>query len=307
MITVLIPSHNPRKKVLAEVLEALRFQTLLKKDWELLLIDNASNPPLSPDLLAWHPQARLVREPKLGLTHARLRGIAEAKGDLLVWVDDDNILSTGYLEAAQFVFERNPQLGGAGGPSIARHSEQPPVWFEEGLAPLGCRDHGEHLIWMSWVDKPPHYPSAAPIGAGMVIRKQAIQVWADAVINDPIRLALGRRGTALSSGEDNDINLTLLGAGWELAYLPQLRITHEIPASRLTLDYLKRLARTSYRDFIHVLDKHGIRPWSAIPRWFVPLLALRSWFRCRAWSSPAQQVRWFSAVGQFEGRSSLPR
>ena len=159
---------------------------------------------------------------------------------------------------------------------------------------------------MSWVDQPPHYPPAAPIGAGMVIRKQAMQVWADAVASDPDRLSLGRRGMALSSGEDNDINLTLLRAGWELAYLPQLRLTHVIPASRLTLAYQKRLARASFRDFVRVLDRHGIRPWMAIPRWSVPLRALRTWFRYRAWRSPAHQVRWSGALGQFEGRALLP-
>lgn len=305
LITVLIPSHNPRGDVLAEVLEALRHQSLPLDQWELLLIDNASAIPLSQDLLCWHPRARLVREPQLGLTHARLRGIAESQGDLLVWVDDDNILCPGYLEAARAAFETSPQLGGAGGPSLARYSEQPPSWFEEGLAPLGCRDHGDQPIRMSWVDQPPHYPTASPIGAGMVTRKQAIQRWADAVAGDPDRLALGRRGAALSSGEDNDINLTLLGAGWELAYIPQLCLTHVIPAARLTLPYLKRLARDSFRDFVRVLDQHGIRPWPAITRWSVPLRALRTWFRYRAWSSEAQQIRWSGALGQYEGRCTI--
>lgn len=306
-VSVLIPTHNPRWEVLVEVLEALRLQTLPLHQWELLLIDNASEPPLSPDLLAWHPQARLVMEPRLGLTYARLRGIAEAQGELLVWVDDDNILNLGFLDAALIAFEASLQLGAAGGPSLPRYSAPPPAWFEEGLAPLGCRDLGDKPLRMSWVEQPLQYPPAAPIGAGLVIRKQAMQVWADAVAGDPDRLSLGRRGTALSSGEDNDINLTLLRDGWELAYLPQLRLTHVIPAFRLTLAYQKRLARASFRDFVRVLDRHGIRPWPAIPRWSVPLRALRSWFRYQAWSSPAQQIRWSGALGHYEGCAAMSK
>lgn len=53
-----------------------------------------------------------------------------------------------------------------------------------------------------------------------------MQVWAEAVAQDTARLRFGRRGVSLSSDEDNDINLTLLLEGWELAYLPQLRLVH---------------------------------------------------------------------------------
>lgn len=307
VLTVIIPTHNPRLVLLEEVLHALRGQTLSWADWELLLIDNASDPPVPQHLVSWHPNARVVRELHLGLTHARLRGIREACAPVLVWVDDDNILAPDYLLAARDAFSAHPRLGAAGGPSLPRYEEQPPAWFETGLTRLGCRDHGDQQLWMSWDNQLPHYPPAAPIGAGMVIRKHPMRVWADEIVHDQDRLSFGRRGTALSSGEDNDINLTLLQNGWELAYLPHLRLNHVIPPSRLTLAYQKRIARASYRDFVRVLDRHGIRPWSAIPRWSVPLRALRSWFFYRAWESPSQQVRWSGALGQFEGRSLIYR
>lgn len=306
-LSVVLPTHNPRPEVLQQVLEALRIQTLPLDAWELLLIDNASFSPLPWHLVAWHPHGRVHHEPKLGLTHARLCGLTEASGNIIVWVDDDNLLNQNYLKAAAAVFQRASMLGAAGGVSVPEFLTLLPKWYEPGLAPLGCRDLGNQEIWMRWDPEQPEYPSAAPIGAGLVIRRQAMQVWADAVAGDPDRQTLGRRGTALSSGEDNDINLTLLRAGWELAYLPQLRLTHVIPAERLTLRYQKRLARASFRDFVRVLDHHGIRPWSAIPRWSMPLRALRSWYRYRAWGSPAAQVRWSGALGQYEGRALLRR
>lgn len=306
-LSVLIPSHNPRKELMSQVLDALRCQSLPLERWELLLIDNASEPPFSPDALAWHPQGRLVREPRLGLTHARLRGIAEAKAELLVWVDDDNVLDSNYLQEALAAFQTNPRLGAAGGSSVACYAEPPPAWFQEGLVPLGCRDHGDEPLWMSWRDQPPHYPSQAPIGAGLVIRREAIQLWADQLERDARRRAFGRTGQALSSGEDNDINLTLLAHGWELAYLPQLRLTHHIPAARLQRAYQQRLARASFRDFVQVLNHHGIRPWSAIAAWTVPLRAFKAWFTFRAWRGAAARIRWWGAIGQFEGRASLRR
>jgi glycosyltransferase involved in cell wall biosynthesis len=307
LLSVVIPTHNPRPIVLERVLNALRNQTLPVDAWELLLVNNASASPIASQLVGWHPHGRVLKEPQLGLTHARLRGFREARGGVLVWVDDDNLLHSSYLTNVVEVFQRASKLGAAGGASIPEFQEPVPGWYETGLAPLGCRDLGDQEIRMRWDPEEPAYPAAAPIGAGLVIRKQAMQVWADDVALDPDRLSLGRRGTALSSGEDNDINLTLLRAGWELAYLPQLRLTHVIPAERLTLAYQKRIARASFRDFVRVLEHHGIRPWPAIAPWSVSLRALRSWFRYRVWSSPAQQVRWWGALGQYEGRALLPR
>lgn len=306
-LSVLIPTHNPRQSVLEEVLVALQRQTHSLKRWELLLIDNASTVPLSPRLVAWHPHARLIREPRLGLTHARLLGIREARTELLVWVDDDNILDPEFLSAALEAFQSNPRLGAAGGPSLPRYTTQPPAWFEEGLVPLGCRHHGHLPLMMSWHEQKGFYPPEAPIGAGLVIRRQAIQIWADQLRNDPRRQAFGRTGNSLSSGEDNDINLTLLSYGWELAYLPQLRLTHVIPPTRLIEAYQQRLARASFRDFVQVLDRHGIRPWSAIGAWSVPLRTIKAWFTFRAWRGPAERIRWRAAVGQFEGRALLSK
>ena len=100
-LSVVICTHNPRTDYLGRCFAALEVQTLPRERWDLLVIDNACDEPLAPRLdLAWHPGARLVREDTLGLTPARLRGIQEATGPLLVFVDDDNVLDTDYLEVA---------------------------------------------------------------------------------------------------------------------------------------------------------------------------------------------------------------
>lgn len=305
-VSVIIPTHSPQQAILRRTIAALSVQALPTTDWELILIDNASASPLSMEWVSWHPQGRAVREEKLGLTHARIRAIDEARGDLIVWVDDDNLLDPNYLVHAVQAFERNSNLGGAGGKSIPEYLETPPFWYRPGLAPLGCCDHGDEEILMHWREGTCRtYPAQAPVGAGMVTRKSAIQGWAEAVRKDDRRTALGRTGNALTSGEDNDINLTLLENGCELAYLPELSLTHIIPPGRLTLDYQKRIGRATFRDFVKVLDMHGIRPWCAIPPWSVPLRAAKAWITGRAWRGPAEQIRWQGVIGQYEARASL--
>ncbi len=307
-LSIIIPTYSPKITILERTLDALKAQTLPFDQWELLLIDNASPSPLSSDLISWHPRGRVIREEKLGLTHARLRAIKEAVGELLVWCDDDNLLLPDYLVNAIESFRKYPRLGIAGGKSIPEYLETPEDWYRPDLAPLGCRDHGDEEEIMSWMEVEERtYPVHAPIGAGMVTRKSAIQLWADLVTGDGRRTSLGRTGSALTSGEDNDINLVALGAGWDLGYLPKLSLTHIIPPGRLTLNYQKRIARASFRDFVKVLDIHGIRPWSAIPRWSVPLRSAKAWFTNQAWRGPVEQIRWQGAIGQFEGRAMLCR
>lgn len=323
-VSVLVPTHNPRKDYLARVIEALRGQTLAKDLWELLIVDNGSHAPLkavagpkdqkaqepqSTDIdMSWHPNARVVREERLGLTFARLRAIAEAKGELLVWVDDDNVVCADYLTQAVQAFDSHPQLAAAGGKSLPEYETEPPEWFEPDLVPLGVRDLGDKELFVQWApNQPGYYPASAPIGAGMVTRRKPLAAWASAIQSDPRRLKFGRTGNALTSGEDNDMNLAMLAAGWEVAYLPQLSLTHLIAKRRLSFSYCAKLVRVSFRDFIAVLDTHGIRPWPAMPKWTLPLRLAIDWWRVKPWRGPEQSLRFWGHVGMYEGRAALPQ
>src|ERR1700674_5079960 len=111
-LSVILCAHNPRPDYLRRALDSLRSQTIQPDRWEFLLVDNASQDKLA-DMwdVSWHPRARHVREDELGLTAARLRGITESSGDLLVFIDDDNVLAADFLEQAAAIHARHPFLG----------------------------------------------------------------------------------------------------------------------------------------------------------------------------------------------------
>ena len=112
MLSAIICTHNPRPDYLTRCLTSLEAQTLPREKWELILVDNASVSDKAPRPdLSWHPQSRLVYEEELGLTPARLRGIRETTGDLLVFVDDDNVLDPDFLETAVRTAEEKLFLG----------------------------------------------------------------------------------------------------------------------------------------------------------------------------------------------------
>jgi glycosyltransferase involved in cell wall biosynthesis len=303
-VSVLIPTHNPHAGRLGRTLAGLRAQTLPVGDWELIVVDNGSSVAVAPDM-GWHPSARVVREPRLGLTFARLAGAAAAAAPVLVFVDDDNVLAPDYLARVVEVFAAHPRLGAGGGKSVPEWEAAPGPWVGEFAGPLALRDLGD-AEQLADAKTQPGYPPCSPIGAGMALRAEAWAAYARATAADPDAVT-DRRGGSLASGGDCDIVLHVLAAGWQVGYFPQLALTHLIPTGRTAPDYLARLNHGIAKSWVEVLARHGIRPWPPVARWTVPLRRWRAYFRTRAWAGPAQYVRWRGACGQFEGRALLGR
>jgi glycosyltransferase involved in cell wall biosynthesis len=310
-ITVIVCAHNPHAGRLARTIEGLRQQDLPLEKWEFLLVDNASTTPLETSCdLSWHPLARVVREETLGLTPARAAGIREARSPLLVFVDDDNVLCPEYLSHSLAVMDELPRLGALGGRSIPQYEIPPPPWIGRVEGLLACRDLGGERLLYSWEGLPPEarsYPAMAPIGAGMVVRRDLALLYISEVENSPRRQNLDRRGKSLASGGDNDMILSILGRGWAVGYEPVLTLQHLIPSTRMDPVYLQRLSQEMMRSWVDVLDVHGIRPWKPVPRWTVPLLKVKYILTHRPWRSLPDRIAWRSACGQAEGRGALAR
>jgi glycosyltransferase involved in cell wall biosynthesis len=237
-ISVIVCTHNPRPEYLKRVFEALEKQTLPKDRWEMLVIDNLSKEPLAKNWnLSWHPNARHVREEELGLIPARLRGISESKGGLLVFVDDDNVLKSNYLEEALRIGSQWPILGAWGG-SIQAEIDGKPAPELEPLVPLLAIRKVESPRWSNQKLTGNH---AIPIGAGMCIRKGVASKYHDIIATDTARKKLDRQGTNLSSSGDVDLALTACDAGYGTGLFPELHVTHLIPNNRIQRDYLLKL------------------------------------------------------------------
>lgn len=306
LLSVIIPAHNPHPGRLERTFAALCTQSLAAGKWEAILVDNASTPPLTADGPACPPNFRLVAEPRPGLTFARRAGMLAARGQILVLVDDDNVLAPDYLARVVELFQSHPRIGALGGRSQPEFEIPPAAWVREFDSLLACRDLGPSPLISNGLKNPvtgrPEYPAFAPIGAGLSLRREAAQLW----LSDPAALMLpDRRRRELSSGGDNDIILALMAGGWEVAYFPDLALTHLIPAGRLTAVYLSRLNRGIQKSWMQVLSRHGANPWPPVAPWTVPLRIAKAWLTGRAWSSPAARIRWQGACGHFEGRSQL--
>lgn len=236
-ISVIVCTHNPREELLKRTLASIKWQSLDRHEWELLVIDNKSDDNVADRFdISWHPNGRHVREESLGLTYARLRGIREATGELLVFVDDDNVLKNNYIEVALNICRDWPILGAWGGGIEPEYEVEPFEWSKPYLGMLAIRSV-EKDLWSNDLNN----WSAQPWGAGLCVRKCVALKYLQEVEVDPIRRALDRSGKSLSSCGDIDLVHTCPELGLGFGLFPCLSLLHIIPKGRLTEDYLVRI------------------------------------------------------------------
>jgi len=239
-ISVIICTHNPRLDLLSWTLESVAAQTLDLANWELILVDNHSTPPVTlkgllPDRLK--PITRLMREEELGLTAARCAGIGISMGEIIVFVDDDNQLAGDYLENVTAIAAEHRELGCFGGKSDAFFECKPAHWLQPVLPNLGIRDYGLDPIFSRKIDWGPW----EPIGAGMVIRRAVGIAFADFCRQQKDAHHLGRKGNSLASCEDSLIAFLSTQLGFANGYHPALKLVHFIKDRRVLPAYFANL------------------------------------------------------------------
>ena len=236
-VSVLICTYN-RADLLSRALEHIAAQAMPPGvTWEVVVIDNnctdhtaavAQRFAADPRV----PQLRRVREPQQGIGHARRRAFLESRGDLLVCVDDDCMLTPDWIAQAIAFAAEHPRAGEFAGRNVIVW-ERPPDPVADGYGEsLARQDLGDRAFQME-------SGRACLVGAAVVVRREAIiqSGWLES------GMLVGRVAEGLNAGEDAEIFFRIRHAGWECWYTPQLVLHHIIPESRTTLPYLRRLHR----------------------------------------------------------------
>jgi glycosyltransferase involved in cell wall biosynthesis len=234
-VSVIICCYNSAARI-SKTLRALADQEVDPSlAWEIILVDNASTDLTSAIAAsAWKSfrtdtDLRILPESAQGLTHARKRGIQEARYGYLIFCDDDNWLSETYVREVYNILDKNPRIAACGGMGIPVFEGRKPYWFEEyrEAFALGSQDISRengrilHLY-----------------GAGLGINRAIIEELEKASFQPFLQ---GRTGNRLSSSEDTELTYAMVLRGHELYYSKQLKFHHYLPKERLTMDYLRKL------------------------------------------------------------------
>ena len=260
IVSVAVCTHNPRREYLDRVLDGLRRQTLAQEHWEFLLIDNGSTRLLADEYdLSWHAAARHIQEPQLGLTAARLRAIHEFSGQILVFVDDDNVLDPQYLETVTRIHDAYPALGVFGAGNLEPEFETPPSREVEPYLPRLALRKVSRVLWSN----NPQDSACCPYGAGLCVERATAQRFTAMIAELGAQAILGRQGQRLNSNEDDVFVWAAAREGLGFGVFPALKIQHLIPARRVSKRFILRLLEDSrFSECVLYYLLQGVKPRS---------------------------------------------
>lgn len=237
-VSVVVCCHNSAER-LPQTLAHLAAQVVPEElRWEVIVVDNASTDATAEVATASWPAGasaplRIVAEPQPGLSYARDLGFAEARYEIVSFVDDDNWVCPEWVCVASDVMSEHADVGACGGLIEPVYEAHPPPWAEHFIRRYAVGDQGAGQGYVvgtrGWL-----------WGAGLTVRRSA---WRQLSSRGFRSLLVGRTGACLTSGEDVELCLALRLAGWRLWYEPRLRMQHFLSARRLNWSYLRRLHR----------------------------------------------------------------
>ena len=233
MLSIIICTYN-REKYIGPLLDSISKNDYPTSDYEIILVDNNctdNTRGVCEQFVATHPEIRLryVVETEQGLSAARNKGIKEAKGEVIIYVDDDALVDTDYIRIYAEHFAAHPETMAAGGPIEPLYETQEPFWMSPYTKAL-------LTAWMNYGDKVREYPNGRYPGGGNAAYRK--------VVFDKVGLfntELGRKGTALLASEEKDIFDKMKALGMLVLYLPTPVLHHIIPQAKLEEDYFNRL------------------------------------------------------------------
>lgn len=223
-LTIAICTRD-RPKDLARCLEFLEkmmtYSKSIDSSIEILVIDNASTDTGTLNVASSFSEVRYVLEPRAGLSFARNRALKEASGELLAYLDDDDVIDSGWLAGLAEAWSENPTAAAYTGLVLPYElvSEAQVMFEQRGGFRRGFRkiSYGQTLPGYSLY---PLIPWICGVGANMAFQTDILRKLGG------FDEALGA-GTLIGGGEDLDVFYRLIRAGHSLQYEPNYLVFHQ--------------------------------------------------------------------------------
>lgn len=228
--SIVVCTYN-RAESLRDTLRALQvLQPAPGRAWEVIVVDNNSKDhtrAVVEEAQRTWPLLRYEFEGAQGLSHARNHGIGCARGEAILFTDDDVLPEPDWLERTLAGLREHgaDACGGWIGPIW---ETPPPPWLTErfyGFLAVRTDRSDDYEVT---ADTPP------PFGANMAFSRR---VFERVGLFDTNR---GRKGAVLASGEDGEMFERILAAGMKAVFLGGSRVHHKVESFRTTKRYFRR-------------------------------------------------------------------
>ena len=299
LTSVAICTFN-RAESLRRTLDSLAMMRVPRNlTWEIVIVNNNSTDHTDNVITEFvgHLPVRRYFEPRAGKSNALNRAIDVAKGDYILWIDDDVVVDAGWLTAYVEAFRRWPEAVVFGGRIRPRYEPPAPKWIVQAEAvlvgPYAIRDLGEQFQALA-ADDEDHFP----FGANWAVRAAEQR----ASRYDP---ELGPVAKRYRTHEEYDVIHRILGSGATGYWIPQAMVEHCIGRDRQTVRYiaayyeswgetlaLRNAAATAARPFLCGIPR---RIWPRLLVWGV------LYHVCRLAAPPPVWVKYLEAYSWNKG------
>lgn len=227
-ISVIICSAN-RFEMAADAAKSIISQDFPKDMYEIILVNNSGR-DFPGHLLP--SSVHIVDEEILGLSRARNRGAEAAKGEYLLFVDDDSRACDGLLKEIYSAFERHPKTAIVGGQIYLKLPNPLPEVFLE----------GKEAIWSGFTVPYNKFKEAReqyefPYGACFAIRHSVLDMIGG------FSLEYGRVGNDFAGGEETALCFAARRLGFKIGIEPRAAVEHLVERGRFTKEHIKRTIR----------------------------------------------------------------
>lgn len=232
-ISVIICTYN-RDKYIYRTLQHIACNGFPTDRYEIILVNNNSTDRTAEECRKFQHNFPDVNyhyylENRQGLSFARNRGMQEAQGEILLFLDDDAFMQKNYLHRLTSYVDKYPDAAAFGGKISPEYENgKIPEWMSKWT-----------YSWVSAIDKGDQVcqfeGNSYPIGANMGFRRSAIPT-------EGFNTALGRNKGNLMGGEEKDIFNRMKAENARIYYFPDVEVIHVIPEKRTTREYIKQMA-----------------------------------------------------------------
>jgi GT2 family glycosyltransferase len=230
-ISIIIATHE-RPAALGRLLRSLETQ-LIRGRHELFVAENGTLAPTQIKDIGI--ELTHLHDPRPGKCRIQNRAIALAAGDIVVFLDDDVVVTPDYVDGVQRFFDDYLQFAAMKGRILPAED---PLTVAGPMAPyldLPIVDHGEEVLEVRGV-----------LGANMAFRASALRM----VGPFDERLGPGAAGHE----EETEVSQRLRHAGLRIGYAPRALVLHEVDPQRAVRTRFIRVGRE--RGYCRTLHEH---------------------------------------------------
>lgn len=159
-VSIVVCTHN-RAESLRDALQSVVSQDYPALNYEIIVVDNCSTDNTKhvveefADNKLNNANMRYVNEERLGLSYARDRGIEEARGEIIAFIDDDAKADRFWLSRLTKVYSEEKDAACVGGRVIPEWNIKKPSWWQPELDEVfNGINYSDSKIILSY----PHYP-----------------------------------------------------------------------------------------------------------------------------------------------------